>query len=95
MERCTVHLKGVIKLIGERAMLQLQYSLPTSLVSESVNTQSLYMNMLPGTTSMGIPIVESTPAAQIDPTLFRPIPTPHVHDIFEPSANEQGQGQII
>ena len=44
--------EGGYKLIGERAMLQPQYSLPTSLGSESINTQSLYINILPGTTSM-------------------------------------------
>ena len=86
--------EGGYKLINERAMLQLQYSLTTSLGSESVNTQPLYMNTLPGTTSMGIPMAESTPVPQIGPTLFRPIPTPHVCDILEPSINEQ-QGQII
>ena len=45
--------KGGYKLIHERAMLQLQYSPTTSLGSESINTQPLYMNTLPGTTSMG------------------------------------------
>ena len=72
-------------------MLQPQYSLTTSLGSESLNIQPLYMNTLPGTTSMGIPKAESTPIPQIGPTLFRPIPTPCMCDILEPSANE---GQI-
>ena len=49
------------------------------------------MNTLPGTTSMGIPMAESTPSPQIGPTLFRPIPNPCVHDILEPSANEQAR----
>ena len=83
--------EGGYKLINERAMLQLQYSLTTSLGSESVNTQPLYMNTLPGTTSMGIPMAESTPIPQIGPTLFRSIPTPCMHDILEPSANEQAR----
>ena len=87
--------EGGYKLINERAMLQLQYSLTTSLGSESVNTQPLYMNTLPGTTSMGISMVESTPIPQIGPTLFRPIPTPHVHDILEPSANVQARADYI
>ena len=86
--------EGGYKLINERAMLQLQYSLPTSLGNESINTQPLYMNTLPGTTSMGIPMAESTPVPQIGPTLFRPIPTPCIHDILESSANEQAR-QII
>ena len=76
-------------------MLQLQYSFTTSLGSESVNTQPLYMNTLPGTTSMGIPMEESTPVPQIGPTLFRPIPTSHVHDILEPSANEQARANYL
>ena len=87
--------EGCYKLIGERAMLQPQYSLTTSLGSGSITTQSLYMNTLPGTTSMGIPMAESTPTPQIDPTLFRPIPTPHVHDILEPSANEQARADYL
>ena len=68
--------EGGYKLINERAMLQLQFNFTTSLGSESVNTQPLYMNTLPATTSMGIPMAESTPIPQIGPTLFRPIPTP-------------------
>ena len=87
--------EGGYKLINERAMLQLQYSLTTSLGSESVNTQPLYMNTLPGTTSMGIPMAESTPVLQIGPTLFRPIPTPCMHDILESSANEQARADYL
>ena len=83
------------KLINERAMLQPQYSLPTSLGSESVTTQPFYMNTLPGTTSMGIPVAESTPIPQVGPTLFRPILTPRVHDILEPSANEQARADYL
>ena len=73
----------------------LQYSLTTSLGSESINTQPLYMNTLPGTTSMGVPMAESTPIPQIGPTLFRPIPTPCMHDILEPSANEQARADYL
>ena len=35
------------KFINERTMLQPQYSLTSSLGSESINTQPLYMNSLP------------------------------------------------
>ena len=49
------------KLNNERAMLQLQYSLTISLGSESINTQPLYMNTLPGTTSMGTHLWQSPP----------------------------------
>ena len=34
------------------------------------------MNTLPQTTSMGVPVAETTPVPQVGPTLFRPIPTP-------------------
>ena len=47
-------------MIGERAMLQPSYSFTTSLESESITSQPLYMNTLPGTTSMSTPMVEST-----------------------------------
>ena len=87
--------EGGYKLINERAMLQLQYSLTTSLGSEFVTTQPLYMNTLPGTTSMGTPVAESTPVPQIGPTLFRPIPTHRVHDILEPSANKQARSDYL
>ena len=87
--------EGGYKLINERAMLQPQYSLPTSLGSESATTQPFYMNTLPGTTSIGIPVAESTPIPQVGPTLFRPIPTPCVCDILEPSANEQARAGYL
>ena len=53
------------------------------------------MNTLPGTTSMGVPMAESTPVPQIGPTLFRPIPTPHMCDNLEPSANEQARADYL
>ena len=90
---CTV--EGGYRMIGERVMLQPPYSLPTSLGSESLTSQPLYMNTLPGTTSMGIPMAESTPVPQVGPTLFRPIPTPQVCDILEPSANEQARADYL
>ena len=95
MERCTVTFEGGYKLINERAMLQPQYSLPTSLGSESVTTQPFYMNTLSGTTNMGIPSGRIPPIPQVGPTLFRPIPTPHMHDILEPSANEQARADYL
>ena len=44
---------------------------------------------------MGTPMAESTPIPQIGPTIFWPIPTPHVHDILEPSANEQARADYL
>ena len=53
------------------------------------------MNTLPGTSSMGTPMAESTPVPQIGPTLSGPIPTPCMHDILEPSANEQARADYL
>ena len=53
------------------------------------------MNTLPGTTSMGTPMAESTSIPQIGPTLFRLISTPCIHDILEPSANEQARADYL
>ena len=53
------------------------------------------MNTLPRTTGIGVPVAESTPVPQVGPTLFRPIPTPRVHDILEPSANEQARAKYL
>ena len=87
--------EGGYKFISERATLQLQYRLTTSLGSDSIHTQPLYMNTLPRTTSMGTPMAESTPVPEIGPKLFRPIPTPHMCDILEPSANEQARADYL
>ena len=68
--------EGGYRMIGERAMLQPPYSFPTSLGSKSITSQPFNMKTLPGTTSMGIPMTESTPVPMVGPTLFRPIPSP-------------------
>ena len=77
---CTV--EGGYKLIGEKALLQPSYGFSTSLGSESITSQPLYMNALPKATGIGVPMAETTPVPQVGPTLFRPIPTPQVHDIL-------------
>ena len=46
-------------------------------------------------TGISVPVAESTPVPQVGPKLFRPIPTPRVHDILEPSANEQARAEYI
>ena len=61
---------GGYRLIGERAMLQPSYSLPTSLGSESIASQPLYMNTLPGTTSVGIPMAEIYHCASVGPNTY-------------------------
>ena len=68
--------EGDYKLIGEKALLQPSYGFPTSLGSESITFKPLYMNTLPRSIDMGIPMAESTPVPMECPTLFRPIPTP-------------------
>ena len=59
-----------------------------------LSSQPSYMNTGPQTTTVGIPIAESTPVPQIGPTLYRPTPTPRVCDILEPLANEQARANI-
>ena len=43
----------------------------------------------------GYTCVRIHPIPQVDPTLFRPIPTPCIHDILEPSANEQARADYL
>ena len=62
---------------------------------KSLTSQPFYMNTLPKTTSIGVPVAESTPVPLVGPTLFRPIPTPQVCDILEPSANEQARAKYL
>ena len=63
--------------------------------SKFITSQPFYMNTLPQTTGIGVPVAESTPVPQVGPTLFRPIPTPRVYDILEPSANEQARAKYL
>ena len=58
-------------------------------------SQPSYVNMLPRTTNVGIPIAVSTPVPQVGPTLHRPIPTPWVRDILEPLASEQTRAKYL
>ena len=62
---------------------------------KSITSQPFYMNTLPRTTSIGVPVAESTPVPQVGPTLFRPIPTPQVCDMLEPLANEQDRAKYL
>ena len=66
-----------------------------STTGHSISSYPSYMNTVPRTTSVGIPIAESTPVPQIGPILHRPIPTPGVCDILEPSANEQARAKYL
>ena len=69
--------------------------LPDTDSYQTIPSQSLYMNTLPGTMGISVPVAESTPVPQVGPTLFRPIPTPRIHDILEPSANGQARAEYI
>ena len=69
--------------------------LPNPVTCHSLSSQPFYMNTVPRTTNVGIPIAESTPVPQMGPTLIRPIPTPRVRDILEPSANEQARAKYL
>ena len=69
--------------------------LSNPVTSVSLPTQPLYMNTVPITTSVGIPIAESTPVPQVGPVLHRPTPTPRVHDILEPIASEQARARYL
>ena len=87
--------EGGYKLIGEKALLQPSYGFSTSLGSEFLTSQPLYIITLPRSIDTGIPMAESTPMPREGPTLFRPIPTPQVHDNLEPSGNEQARAQYL
>ena len=66
-----------------------------STTGHSLSSYPSYMNTVPRTTSMGIPIAESTPVPQIGPTLHRPIPTPRVRDILDPLASELARAKYL
>ena len=67
---------GGYKLISERATLEPQFRITASLGSESTDERPVYVNTLPGTTSIGIPIAKSTPVTQSGFNTF------HVHSQF-------------
>ena len=60
-----------------------------STIGHSLSPYPSYMNIVPRTTGMSIPIAESIPVPQMGPMLYRPTPNPRVHDILEPVASEQ------
>ena len=68
--------------------------LPDPVTCHSISQPS-YMNTVPRTTNVGIPIAVSTPVPQIGLTLHRPMPTPRVCDILEPLENEQARAKYL
>ena len=69
--------------------------LPDPVTCHSLPSQPFYMNTVPRTTNVGVPIAESTPVPQIGLTLYRPTPTPRVRDILEPIASEQARAKYL
>ena len=68
--------EGSYKLISKRATLEPQFRITASLGSESIDAQPVYMNSLPGMTSIGVPLVKSTPVTQTGPIPSIPVPAP-------------------
>ena len=66
-----------------------------STIGHSLSSQPFYMNTMPRTTNVGIPIAESTPVPQMGPMLYRPTPTSHVRDILPPLAPEQDRAEYL
>ena len=66
-----------------------------STMGHSLSPYPSYMNIVPRTTSMSIPMAESTPVPQMGPMLYRPTPTPRVRDILEPVASEQAHTRYL
>ena len=62
---------------------------------KSIPTQPVYRNTLPGATGISVPVTESTLVPHVGPILFRPIPTPRVCDILDPSSNEQARADYL
>ena len=66
-----------------------------STIGHSLSSQPFYMNTMPRTTNVGMPIAESTPVPQMGPMLYRPTPTSHVQDILPPLAPEQARAEYL
>ena len=69
--------------------------MPDPVSCHSLSSQPLYVNTMPRTTNVGIPVAESTPVPQMGPMLHRPIPATRVRDICEPVASEQAQARYL
>ena len=79
----------------EQSRQRLTGYVPGSVASQSLYSQPSYMNTVPRSTSMGIPVSESTPIPQMGPVLHRPMPAPRVRDILEPIASEQARARYL
>ena len=68
---------------------------PSSVASPSLYSQPSYMNTVPGSTNMGIPLAEYIPVPQMRPMFYRPTPTSHVQDILPPLVPEQDRVEYV
>ena len=84
----------VYRIINEKATGKPQFK-PTSSEDEYTVMQPTYVNTLPGTTSIIIPIAKSTPMTQALQMPMIPIVLPHVRDILGPSSNEQARAAYV
>ena len=62
---------------------------PGSVARHSLSSQPFYMNTVPRTNSVGVPLTEYTPVPQMGSMLYASTPTSHVQDILPPLAPEQ------
>ena len=79
----------------EQSRQRLTGYVPDSVARHSLSSQPFYMNTVPGTTSMGIPLAESTPVPQMGSMLYASTPTSHVQDILPPLAPEQDRVEYV
>ena len=82
------------KMISERATVRPQFR-PTSLEGEYTIIQPSYVNTLPGTTNIDTPIAKSMPVTQALQVPKKPIVSPFMRDILEPSSNEQARAAYL
>ena len=88
--------EGCYKLINEKAMLQPQYSLPTFLGSESGYYPTLLYEHTTKNNQYGYTYGRVHPRTSSRPHTFQAHSNAlHVHDILEPSANEQARADYL
>ena len=68
---------------------------PGSVARHSLSSQPFYMNTVPRTNSVGVPLTEYTPVPQMGSMLYASTPTSHVQDILPPLAPEQDRVEYV
>ena len=79
----------------EQSRQRLTGYVPDSVARHSLSSQPFYMNTVPGTTSMGIPLTEYTPVPQMGSMLYASTPTSHIQDILPPLVPEQDRVEYV